>query len=300
MLPNFLVGRILGEKDPEAVPARDRLLERIAAGAGVSPLGVGAPTTYWVGFNDQTFGIDPTLRCPYHLDDGRCGIWRHRESICATWYCKHDRGAVGHLFWRALHDLLEAVEQRLARWCVTESGLKVRPLLHQFVYPKAVTQTKARREDRAIAAQRAEVWGHFYQRQHEFYLQSAERVAPLAWKDVLKLGGRRVAGRAERARRAFEELLSNQLPAALCDGDYGVFEAGPDRYRLLTYRPYDPIDLPKPLVEALPLFDGRPTNEAVRALSAERNLKLSRPALRRLVDFGVLVPVASLTRKRAA
>src|SRR5207253_3996635 len=67
------------------------------------------------------FGRAQALLCPYYDNEGGlCGIWRNRQSTCATWFCKHVRGAVGQRFWNALHALLAAVEDDLAGWCLVE------------------------------------------------------------------------------------------------------------------------------------------------------------------------------------
>lgn len=57
---------------------------------------------------------------PHYLDEagGRCGIWKHRKGVCATWFCKHSRGATGRRFWAMLDQLLATVERELTRWCV--------------------------------------------------------------------------------------------------------------------------------------------------------------------------------------
>jgi hypothetical protein len=41
----------------------------------------------------------------------------------------------------------------------------------------------------------------------------------------------------------------------------------------------------------LPYFDGRPTVEALQAIAAKENTILSQDLIRRLVDFGVLIPL---------
>jgi hypothetical protein len=41
----------------------------------------------------------------------------------------------------------------------------------------------------------------------------------------------------------------------------------------------------------LPYFDGRPTAEALQEVAAKENTIFSQDLIRRLVDFGVLIPV---------
>ena len=96
LLPNFLVGRILADSDPAGASGRRSVLERLRAADGVSPLGLDVPRRY--GFlygHNGGFGRTPSMRCPHYLETegGLCGVWKHRNSICSTWFCKHDRGA---------------------------------------------------------------------------------------------------------------------------------------------------------------------------------------------------------------
>ena len=106
-LPNYLVGRILADQDPTSASGRATVEARLRAGIAVTPLGLGQPPSFKVLYKhsrESLFGRSKTLRCPHYLADegGRCGVWKHRASICATWYCKYVRGEVGLNFWAAM------------------------------------------------------------------------------------------------------------------------------------------------------------------------------------------------------
>jgi len=58
---------------------------------------------------------------------------------------------------------------------------------------------------------------------------------------------------------------------------------------VMTYNPYDPLELPRLLVDVLPYFDGRPTAETLRRIRAERGINVQPDLVRRLVDFRVLI-----------
>jgi hypothetical protein len=70
-----------------------------------------------------------------------------------------------------------------------------------------------------------------------------------------------------------------------------VLDPGPDALRLVAASPGPGARV---LLEALPYFDGRPTNQAIAA-AAERGVIVDRAVVRRLVDFGVLVDPADPT-----
>jgi hypothetical protein len=105
-LPNFLVGRLLADDDPDFAPGRITVEERLQRGVAVTPLGFGRDAVYTLLYQqgaNAAFGRSRALRCPHYIEEGgRCGVWKHRESTCATWFCKHVRGAVGMQFWQVL------------------------------------------------------------------------------------------------------------------------------------------------------------------------------------------------------
>lgn len=102
-LPNFLVGRILADEDPALAVGRATVEKRLQAGVAVTPLGLDRTPFYDLLYQhaDTAFGRSHTLRCPHYIEEGGlCGIWQHRNSVCATWFCKHVRGAMGFRFWK--------------------------------------------------------------------------------------------------------------------------------------------------------------------------------------------------------
>jgi hypothetical protein len=60
--------------------------------------------------------------------------------------------------------------------------------------------------------------------------------------------------------------------------------------RISTYSGYDPLEVPNQVMELLPYFDGRPTEEALAAIADERGIRLEPDLVRKLVDFMLLVP----------
>ena len=125
-LPNFLVGMVLDDDSGLTEPGRISIEARIADGAGVTPLGLQADPRYALIYKHaggEAFGRTAGMRCPHYLPaNGRCGIWRHRNAVCATWFCKHERGMVGKQFWDTLRQLLTLAERHLAMWAAAQLG----------------------------------------------------------------------------------------------------------------------------------------------------------------------------------
>jgi hypothetical protein len=295
-LANFLVGRVLADPDPTAAEGQATVRARIAARVGVSPLGLRQAPVYGLLYQKSpgAFGRATSMRCPHLLTGGRCGVWRHREATCSTWFCKHERGEVSRVFWRRVHELLRAAESAVALHCLRELDLGAEalaalfppdgrnPFLREGFGP---AELDGRIEDATYAA----LWGAWRGRELELYDRCAD-LAPRIWSEVVRLGGVELETLGRLVVDAYAALRSTVLPPRLGQRRLRVVYGPSNQVQVTSYNGFDPLTLPRRLVEALHCFDGRPTVEALRAVEAEHGLRVSEGALRKLVDFGVLVP----------
>ncbi len=291
-LPNFLVGRVLSDR---TAPARTTVEERIDARVGVTPLGLAMPPLYGVLYDRAApvggFGHTRALRCPHHLDDGRCGIWRHRNAVCATWYCKHVRGALSARFWReGIEALLRAVEEALARHCLAEIGLSHEAVLASLPRKRPPGAKDDTPLDRVEPAAYARLWGAWAGRERELFECAASIVDALAWDDVLRISGPTVRLLAGATRELYREVVSTDLPDRLRLGELSIVGAAKGAVRVTTYSAFDPIELPSEIVSLLHRFDGRKTRAAIGAIAKKDGVSLDDDLVLQLVDFGVLVP----------
>jgi hypothetical protein len=295
-LPNFVVGQILADSDPASAPGRATVSARVQRGEVVRPLGLGVPQSYSLryGHASADFGTSQALLCPHFLADGRCGIWRYRNSVCTTWFCKHVRGAVGLRFWHALERLLNSVEQMLACWCLLDQGFG--PAAFEQLSPAMANQFAKTSSDGNLAgtlepaAHRA-LWGKWAGLEREFYQQCAQQVEALDWADIVRIGGPDITANARIARAAYDALLDCSLPGALTVGQFRVIGIDESGTQVEAYHGSDPLSLSRELMDVLPLFNGRPTTETLRSLADDRGVRITPELIRRLADFEVLVPV---------
>src|SRR5437762_124874 len=120
-------GRLTAARPPAGSPGSR------PARVGVTPLGLGRPPVHLLLYGHgapRGFGRAKTLRCPHYRADagGACGIWRHRNAVCATWFCKHVRGGTGQRFWRSLEQLLSIAERELSRYCLLQVDVEAEML----------------------------------------------------------------------------------------------------------------------------------------------------------------------------
>lgn len=298
-LPNFLVGRILSDDDESFAKGRMTVEARLRAGLAVTPLGLGMPPAFsflYAGTAAQTFGLSKTLRCPHYLAEqgGRCGVWKYRSAICATWYCKHVRGAVSAKFWKSLHQLLSAVEQSLSHWCVYELDVGVEALSLLFPAKNSLKQeipldalALDGKVDRRVYQM---TWGKWSGREQRFYREAARLVDGLDWRDIIAIGGTELKICERLVRDAYSRLTSKELPPFLRVGSLGVLQMGQQTCRVTTYSPIDPLDLPQSLMTVLPYFDGHATLESMAAIEEREGIRLSPELVRKLADFEILIP----------
>jgi Fe-S-cluster containining protein len=299
-LYNFLTGAVLADETPEAAAGRATVEQRIDRHVAVTPLGLDMSSTYrllYQGKKEQ-FGRSTFFRCPHYLDEqgGLCGVWRHRNSVCSTYFCKLNRGVVGGEFWDRLKQLLGALEEHLARWCILELGIEMDVLRALFPPPRPRNGDSV--PDSALDGgsdpeQRLRLWGRrWIGREREFYRECAALVAGLSWEDVTRICGQTVATHARLVEAAYADLVGLELPPTLQLASVNVShpQQEPQACYLGTYSPMDITKLALPVFQSLPLFDGRRPTADVTAEVAERTgTVFGEGEVRRLMDFGVLV-----------
>ena len=303
-LPNFAVGAILADQSPAATLGRRSVEQRIDARIGVTPIGIDAPPIFdvlYASSRDSAFGVSRALLCPHYVNEGGglCGIWKYRNAICSTYYCKFVRGAIGKAFWERLNQFLTAVESALEMWCLTAVGIEdnvlggLTPATLRRARPGArLTSNSLDGIPDLNVYERT--WGATWvNRERDFYLASARLVEPLRCADVLEICGAQVQLYASLTRVAYKRLLAYEIPPYLKPGKYSATAAQPGFIALQSYSPDDQIVVPRAILDALLLFDGRRSTLDVITQGRDGGLPLNEWLVRRLVDFEVLVPCRS-------
>ena len=305
-LHNFQVGLVLQDDDPSFSAGRATVEARLDARVAVTPAGIRPrpveAALYRLG-GAEAFGRNQTLRCPHYqdVDGGRCGIWRYRNAICTTWFCKPARGPVGRAFWKALERLLTTVEYQLARWCIGKLALEPDALGHVVALDnRDGTQAfDAAQLDGVVdeSAYRA-MWGRWCGREREFFRGAGELVRGLTWPVVLATAGAEAQLLANLVVHRYQALTSAQIPDRLVFGRAMATPTQGGRMQVVAHGVSEAVDLPGELWAALPAFDGRPTDAVLRAIAADHGIDLQPSLMRKLVDFELLLPAADLAASR--
>ncbi len=274
---NFLIGQILRDDRAEGFAGRQLTTIRILKGVAVSALGFIVPQEHIQAYKKLNamgrFGRDPRMKCPFMVLPGICGIWQHRNAVCAAWFCRYDRGAVGQKFWSEARDLLTLIEHVLAFHCA-----------RTLCFPDAPNdaETISSLNERLAGLD----WGCIPQEQiADYFKKCAEIVDQIEdFEDVLDLANGMLDKHLEATRAAYAALSVDPLEGDPCFvvGKYHLLNRDEDGNLWLTgYSRTDPLLVPDNIEEILARFDGRPLSELGDDLNEE--------LLRSLSDHRVLV-----------
>ena len=296
-LPNYLVGAILADTTDELAEGRRRIRAKIAARIGVTPAYLAPPRKYNVIYAAARgagfFGRSKNMLCPYfdEENDGRCTVWRYRESVCSTYFCKYTAGKPGWQFWDTLKGYLSHVERSLAHYSsVTVDPTVSEPQLERF----ALTVEDV--EDRAPKDEDYSFWwgkGKWVGREEEFYVACYQRVLALQQGEFAKNVDDSPDGRGLLARleAKYDEIASPKLPEILVrTTNLKKREAG-DQVVVTTYNPFDAFSVEKELFDVLGEFRTDQTlTENLERLDKEKDIQLAPELIHYLFIHGVLAP----------
>ncbi|MBN1206843.1 MAG: hypothetical protein JXB05_18310 [Myxococcaceae bacterium] len=294
-LPNYLVGAILADEDAAMAEGRRRIQDKIAHGVGVNPQWIKAPARYNLLYSNarQVFGRTEALRCPYYQSQGGlCTIWRYREAVCSTYFCKYVAGADGRKFWMTLKTWLTLAEIQLSRYALLQ-------LLPDYVLlgkDKADASsgplTIEDLDDKRLPEKDyAELWHPWVGRELEFYRRCFESVRALSSEEFENLLG--LDGVVEQAvlKRVHEASVAPRLPKTLKLNPSATIQWLPDgSLAMASYSEFDAVALPGAAYALLVEFTGKEPVEAVRArLREEKQADLHDDILVELYRHRILV-----------
>ncbi len=292
-LPNFLAGGVLASTDDESAFGRATLQRRMESG-NATLLGVRIDPAYQFLYreaNEQAFGRARSLRCPHHRDDGGCGIWAHRPAVCATWFCKHERGAVGRRLWMDLYRTLVAVERVVSLWCLRQMGVPAesqRAAMAALDHGPALDASSL--DNNPDPDHQQHLWGDWQGREAEFYIACAAQVDSLGWGDVLTLGGIEVALMVDSVRQSAMAADDLSLPPRLHAGAFAVCGGAAGQLWLQGYSEFDPLAVGAEVLALVARCDGRDREVILAEHAAVHGQRPSRMLLRTLLDAGILQP----------
>jgi Fe-S-cluster containining protein len=292
-LPNYLVGAILADETPEMAEGKRRIRNAIAKRVGVTPWQMARPrkmSLLMQGYAD-VFGRARSLKCPYYDDnnpEGTCSIWRHREVICMTYYCKYSGGMRGYDYWNALKEYLGHVQRILSKNAATVVDRKV--VEPQF--KKNILTLEEMEDLPPKDSDYAAWWGPWVGREEDFYLRCHEWVSNVSPAEFAKNVDESEVGKQVLSDLVakYELLESKILPKSLVRNARMRETHVGDKVVVTSYHRYDPFSLDKDLFEVVGLFKADQTlEENLERLKRDEGIELAPELIEYLFVAGVLV-----------
>jgi Fe-S-cluster containining protein len=293
-LPNYLVGAIFADPDPSLDEGRRRLREKIASHIGATPQWIAPPRKFSVlaeaARDTAHFGRSNALVCPFlEREKGLCTVWRHREAVCSTYFCKYTQGARGWEFWNALKEYVGYTEVHLSAWIAK----KVDP---NVVEPRVgrLQLTVEDLEDRAPSdADYARYWGTWVGREEEFYEKCHETLLAMTRADFEEVIEKTEKGaqRLQDLETKHAELSSTVLPARLVrNPKMRVNPVAGGGLIVTTYNRYDSFQMESELYDVLRHFNPDETVAETLARLKKDEIEIQPELLALLYSHAVLIP----------
>jgi hypothetical protein len=247
-LPNYLVGAILADASEEMAEGRRRIRAQIAGRTGVSPRWVAPSRRYTLllkASRESSFGRSTALLCPYFQEQGGlCSIWRYRESDCSTFFCKHEGGADGKIFWSGLDSYLRLVEARLSALAIAHLS----PSLGEPAPPNGTLSLEELEGRPPTSADYSGYWGSWEGREEALYLACHERVSALRAEELEAIVS---APELAEVEAAYRRLTAPVLPERLVLNPDASLQPAADGVLAVTFSRYEPVLLSPDLHEVL-------------------------------------------------
>ncbi len=284
-LPSFLIGAILAEGGEGA----RRIDAKIARRVGVTPQWISAPQKFLVlyeGARESSFGRSTALICPY-FEQGRCTVWKNREAVCATYFCKYEQGAVGKAFWTNMRAYLNWTERAL-----TEHAVKV--IAPELIEPQ-IARLKLSIEDLEDRPPSEETysacWGAWKGREKDLYAASHQVIAELSRDDYERIVHQ------DRGRELFADVLAlykdvhePKLAERLVVNPEMKKLHFANGVAVTTYSIYDTLFLADPLLSVLEKLRADETlKEGLARLDRDEDIRIEESLLLMLQQHRILV-----------
>jgi hypothetical protein len=302
-LPNYLVGGLLSDSDPALDEGKRRVREKIANRIGVTPQWISPPRKLRVYLeaarNMGVFGRTRALLCPYYVDEsgGSCSVWRYRDAVCTTYFCKYSHGLRGYAFWTKLKEYLTHVEGLLSKYaCATVDPAVAEP---QIPHLKITVEDL---EDRPPNdADYARYWGKWVGKEEAFYLACAEAVRGLGREGFARIVDASVTVRDCHAQLMahYDKIARPDAPATLVPNPRMRAANIDGTMAVTTYNPCDSYGLPKDVYDALQSFEPDvPVKKIVKRLKQKKGIEIGAELLADLVMHAVLVTPEAAAQAR--
>lgn len=296
-IPNYLVGSILSDKD--STNGQNKISDIIQKRVGTFPTGIFAPRDYSALYQrgrELGFGRSEALLCPfYESPAGSCSIWKHRDAVCSTFFCKTISGNAGRAFWESVKTYLSHAERALAiaavlDLCGSEGAAVIdRTMSRQFESGPLTVEDL----DRTVSASTyKESWSKWVGRESTFFQKCFNFVKNLSASEFKSLMGAEGRLKWESLKAKHHEMTGIPPILVKSGAEYPRSPANPACYRISLRTPEIVLDVPQYVIDS---FDGSCATADLCARIEERHgFKVGHDMLLLLFHGGVLTAASSI------
>lgn len=273
-LPNYLVGGLLTDTNPAMDHGRAVVREKIQKRIGISPSSILPPKKYAMVHKlggERSFGKNYTLLCPYYVrESGLCGIWKFRDGVCSTYFCKTAAGQEGKKFWNVLRGYLMQSQDALTWYALLNLGFEVEIIWDLLTNYASDSLDAADIDDLPPRDDLYErIWGPWVGKEEEFYKKSYEIVSSLSQDDYDRIGGMNQKVFLAWLKKRYQEVVAPAMPALLrSNPEMKSFQGADGKYIVKTEAGFFTIE--PALHEVIGMFDGRRSVDEVRTMVREK------------------------------
>jgi hypothetical protein len=241
------------------------------------------------------------MMCPYFDSEngGRCTVWKYREAVCSTYFCKYEAGKPGYEFWDTMKAYLGHVEHSLSFFAASVVS-------RTTAEPKIERGTLTREDLEDIGpndADYASYWGNgaWVGREEEFYIACYRRVMELPKADFERVVDDAPDGRGMLARMEakYDQIMDPTLPTHLVRAKNLTRRNTDENVVVTTYNPFDAFSIDKDLFDTLGMFRPNETlEENLTRLDEKHDIQLAPELVRYLFVHGVLSAPEPVDKKK--
>ncbi len=272
-LSNYLVGGILTDATTEMEEGRRRILKIIESRVGVNPYGIFPPKKYSILHkhgSEKSFGKNQSMLCPYYVRElGTCSVWKFRESICTTYYCKSVTGLDGKKFWNTLNSYLLHAQETLILHALYKLDWPMDPIMDFLNTYNSITLEASDLDEKPLPDELySKIWGDWTGREVEFFRRTYQIVQEVSREEFEQISGMNQKVYLKWLKQRRQGMLSPQIPKLLIrNPDLRSMPLGDEKYMVRTEAGFFQIE--SGLYEVLDLFDGKRSTEEVARIVEE-------------------------------
>jgi hypothetical protein len=291
-LPNYFVGAILTDQDMET--GRELLKNRMQERRGIFPQGIYPDKKYRLLYEygrKNGFGKSALLKCPYYLQgEFNCSLWKYRESICATWFCKYLGGETGRAFWNEMRDLFKLIQEKLIEHAMQKQGFNVVPPFGDDEHLSCEDLDDLPMNGREYQLR----WQQWEGREEEFYIHCFKIISRLKVDEFNQILGSEFSDQMKGLEEKYHQLIA--IPEFLkLNPEYELEEVIPGTYRLRLHSYLDrndsmityAFDVPGIIVDCFRKLNK--TDLILKELSEDFGIELGKDIVIAMYQHGILL-----------